>query len=40
MEKKNFETPELEVSKFSVEDIVTTSNGGEEGGDDWSGGDF
>ena len=34
MEKKCFEDPELEVSKFVVEDIVTASV------DDWSGGDF
>lgn len=24
--KKNFERPELEVTEFTVEDIVTTSN--------------
>ena len=27
---KKFETPELEVTKISVEDVITVSGGGEE----------
>ena len=42
--KKMFETPSIEITKFMVEDVVTTGYpNGEEGGnngDDWSGGDF
>lgn len=26
--KKTFETPEMEIRNFTIEDIVTTSNGG------------
>lgn len=31
---KKFESPEIEVVNFAVEDVITTS------GDDWSGGEF
>ena len=41
---KNFEIPTIEIEKFNIEDVITTSNptepGGETGGDDWSGGEF
>lgn len=37
---KIFETPEIEVTKFMVADILTTSGETESGGDDWSGGEF
>lgn len=31
---KKFESPEIEVVNFAVEDVITTSS------DDWSGGEF
>ena len=31
---KNFEMPTIEIEKFNIEDVITTS------GDDWSGGEF
>jgi len=31
---KKFEYPEIEVQVFAVEDVVTTSAGGDEGGFD------
>lgn len=34
--KKNFEEPVVEITTFTVEDVVTASSGK----DDWSGGDF
>ena len=29
---KKFETPEIEVTKFAVEDVITTSNGNGDNG--------
>lgn len=34
MDKKPFANPEIDVTDFTVADIIATS------GDDWSGGDF
>ena len=34
---KVFENPTIEIEKFEMEDVITTSPGGE---DDWSGGEF
>lgn len=34
MDKKLFVNPEIDVTDFTVSDIIATS------GDDWSGGDF
>ena len=39
MDKKIFVNPEIDVTKFEVVDIITTS-GDDTSGDDWSGGDF
>ena len=36
--KKMFETPSIEITEFMVEDVVTTSNPGDE--QPGSGGDF
>ena len=36
---KNFEIPTIEIEKFNIEDVITTSTT-EPGGDDWSGGEF
>lgn len=30
---KKFETPEIEISKFELEDVITTSTGGEDNWD-------
>lgn len=35
MDKKLFADPEIDVTKFLVADVISTSDG-----DDWSGGDF
>lgn len=32
---KKFETPVIEISKFAIADVITSS-----GEDDWSGGEF
>lgn len=38
--KKLFETPEMEVVKFSVEDVITASGGnGSSGGEGGAGGE-
>ena len=33
---KKFETPEIEVREFAIEDVITTSTEG----DDWGAGEF
>lgn len=33
--KEKYEKLELEVIKFTTEDIITTSGGGDDGGGDW-----
>jgi len=34
---KNFEAPEMEILRFSVEDIITSSRDDEMGDDYWNG---
>lgn len=34
---KKFETPEIEVREFAIEDVITTST---TEGDDWGAGEF
>lgn len=34
---KKFETPEIEIKHFEIDDVITTSSGGE---DDWGAGEF
>ena len=37
---KKFETPVIEIEKFNVMDVITTSQPSGGSGDDWSGGEF
>lgn len=38
---KKFETPEIEVRKFAIEDVITTSgDSGSTEGDDFGAGEF